>query len=201
MIDYRREFGVVRRELRSWMDTLNETNRTITQIIEGQHRASIAMGKLATNLLITQQNLQDLMANKDAWRAQMADHRQRMDALNLIIQEVNKRITLTVNQNLLLNVQMKGICTTIETAAAAVGTDITDLRGRIIPDLLSALASLKSKVSKLHDLSVSLKSEVLDLQEQVTTIKGTLASTSRYHPPPTLVEATHPIQPDGMQEP
>ncbi len=35
MIDYRREFGVVRRELRSWMDTLNETNRTITQIIEG----------------------------------------------------------------------------------------------------------------------------------------------------------------------
>jgi hypothetical protein len=182
------------------MDTLNETDRTITQIIQGQHRASIAMGKLATNLLITQQNLQDLTANEDARRTQMADHWQRMDALNLIIQEVDKRITLTVNQNLLLNAQMKGIRTMIETAAAAVHNNITDLCGCIILDLCSALASLKSKVSELHDLSVSLKSEVLDLQEQVTTIKGKSTSTSPDHPPPASDETTPPLNPDGTQE-
>jgi hypothetical protein len=190
------------------MDILDETHRNITQVLEEQNLGSIAMGRLATSnstlydqLLLTQQNLQELVNNKDARGAQMADHRQCMDALNLIIKQVGNRITATINQNLPLDTQMKGIHTTIETAAAAVCTNITDLRGLIIPDLCSALASLKSKVLELHNVSVSLKSEVLDLQEQVTTIKGTLASTSRYHPPPTLVEATHPIQPDGMQEP
>ncbi len=202
MIDYyRREFGEVRRELRSRMDTLNETKRTITQIIEGQHRASITMGKLATNLLITQQNLQDLTANKDARRTQMADHWQRMDALDLIIQEVDEHITLTVNQNLLLDAQMKGIHTTIKMAATAVHNNITNLRGCIIPDLCSASASLKSKVLELHNLSVSLKSDVLDLQEQVTTIKGKSTSTSPDHPPPALDETTPPLNPDGRQEP
>jgi hypothetical protein len=190
------------------MDTLDETHRNITRVLEEQNLRSIAMGRLATSnttlynqLLLTQQNLQELANNEDARHAQMADHWQCMDALDLIIQQVGNCITTTINQNLLLNAQMKGIRTMIETAAAAVCTDITDLRGRIIPDLHSALASLKSKVSELHNLSVSLKSEVLDLQEQVTTIKGTLTSTSRDHPPPALVEATRPIQPDGMQEP
>jgi hypothetical protein len=165
------------------------------------------MGRLATSnatlynqLSLTQQNLQELANNQDARHAQMADHRQHMDALDLIIKQVANRIRATVNQNLLLNAPMKGIRTTIKTAATAVCTNITDLCGRIIPDLCSASASLKSKVSELHDLSVSLKSEVLDLQEKVITIKGTSTSTSR-HPLPALVEATHPIQPDGTQEP
>jgi hypothetical protein len=96
---------------------------------------------------------------------------------------------------------MKSICTTIKTAAASVRNDITNLRGRIIPDLRSALASLKSEVSELHDLSVSLKSEVLDLQEQVTTIKGKSTSTSPDHPLPALDETTPCLNPDGTQEP
>jgi hypothetical protein len=131
----------------------------------------------------------------------MADHRQRMGALNLIIQQVGDRITSTVNQNLLLDAQMKGICTTIETAADAIRNDITDLRGRIIPDLRSASASLKSEVSDLHDLSVSLKSEVLDLQEKVTTIKDTIPATSPDPTPPASDAATRSLQPDGTQAP
>jgi hypothetical protein len=124
-----------------------------------------------------------------------------MDVLELIIQQVGKCITATVNQNLMLDVQVKGIHTTIKTAAAAVHTNITDLHGRIIPDLRSALASLKSEILDLKDLSVSLKSEVLDLQEQVSTIKGAFTSTSQAHPLLALDVTTPPPQPDGMPEP
>jgi hypothetical protein len=125
-----------------------------------------------------------------------------MDALDLIIQQVGERITTTINQNLLLDAQMKGICATIEMAAMAVHTDITNLHGRIIPDLCSALASLKREVLDLHNLSVSLKSEVLELQEQVSTMKGTFTSASQAHPPPALEwETTLPSPPDEQPRP
>jgi hypothetical protein len=190
------------------MDNLDETHRNITRIMEEQQRGSTAMGHLATSnatlhdqLSLTRTNLKVLADNEDARRAQMADHRQRMDALDLIIQQVGDRITSTVNRNLLLDAQMKGIRTTIETAADAIRNDINDLRGRIIPDLRSASASLKSEVSELHNLSVSLKSEVLDLQEKVTTIKDTIPATSPDPTPPASDEATRSLQPDGMQAP
>jgi hypothetical protein len=190
------------------MDNLNETHRNITRIMEEQQRGSVAMGHLATSnatlhdqLSLTRANLKELADNKDAHCAQMADHRQRMDALNLIIQQVGDCIMSTVNQNLLLNAQMKEICTTIKTAANAIQNDINDLCGRIIPDLRSALASLKSKVSELHDLSVSLKSEVLDLQEKVTTIKDIIPATSPDPTPPASDETTCSLQPDGTQTP
>jgi hypothetical protein len=104
MIGYRREFGEVRRELRSRVDILDETHRNITRVIEEQNWGSIAMGRLATSnttlhdqLSLTQQGLQELATNEDAQRAQMTDQRQRMDALDLIIQQVGKRITATIN--------------------------------------------------------------------------------------------------------
>jgi hypothetical protein len=209
MIGYCREFGKVRRELRSRMDILDETHRNITRGIEEQNRGSIAMGRLATSnatlhdqLSLTQQGLQELMTNKDARRAQMTNHWQCMGALDFIIQQVGKRITATINQNLLLNAQMKDVRTTIKTAATAVRTDITNLRSCIILDLRSALASLKSEVLDLHDLSVSLKSEDLELQEQVSTMKGTFTSASQAHPPPASEwETTLPSPPDEQPRP
>jgi hypothetical protein len=205
MIEYRREFGKVRRDIRSRMDTLDETHRTLTRILENQNLGSIALERVATSNSIfhnqlsrTMQGLQELVTNEDARCAQMAEHRQRMDTLNLIIQQVGERITAIVNQNLMLDAQIKGIRTTIKTVAAAVRTNITNFRGPIILDLHSALVSLKSKVLDLHDLSVSLKSKVLDLQEQVSTIRGTFTSTSQAHPPLASDATTPPPQPDGM---
>ncbi len=188
------------------MDILDKTHRNITQVIQEQNQGSIAMGRLATSnatlhnqLSLTQQGLQELVTNEDAQRAQMTDHWQCMDALDLIIQQVGKPITATVNQNLLLDAQMKGICATIKTASTAFHTNITHLRGCIIPDLRNALASLKSEVLDLHGLSVSLKSEVLELQEQVSTMKGTFTSASQAHPPPALEQETTSSSPPDEQ--
>jgi hypothetical protein len=162
MAAFNREFG----SASSKMAMLLENDKVLVEVIARQkmRTTTLAIKEANTAKLLAEVNnhtqlLGKLATNKESRRAQMAVHWQQMDKLDSLISAVNKRITQLVNQNLTLDAQMTGIRSMVEMMANALGKGLTNLRGRITPDLHNAFASLKSEVLDLQDLSVSLQSD------------------------------------------
>jgi hypothetical protein len=197
MAAFKQEFG----SASSKMAMLLKNDKVLVEFISCQkmHTTTLVIMEANTTKLLAEVNnhtqlLGELATNKESHRAQMAVHWQRMDKLDSLISAVNERITKLVNQNLTLDTQMTGICSMVEMAANALGNGLTNLRGRIIPDLHDVPASLKSKVLDLQDLLVSLQSDVSSLKDQITSnIRAKPAS----NPPPPVSPPT-PVNPGAV---
>ena len=152
----------------------SSTMAAIETISTNNTKLAQETSNLSVRVVEHQSHLENLLGFEEARRQQMDDHVKQMGDLAALVADVKTNATVQTER---VSAQLNGLRATVESQNTITTSNITDLRGRIMPDLREQSTTIAADVKRLEDRFGVLNDRFgsFDATKVITTLDDRLA--------------------------